>query len=105
MQASPTRGPEGSSVGPGELQRLPRGRMAPLLIYLPFGSESGTYNVEVRRDGGGNVVSTYTGSAAIRDGLTVLQVSADLSQLPAGTYVFSVSPNGSNPWTCRVVLE
>lgn len=104
MQASPTRGPEGTAVGPGELQRLPRGRMAPLLIYLPFGSDPGTYKVEVRNDKG-DALSTFTGDAEIREGLTVLQVSADLSRFGPGTYVFSVLRNGSSPWSCRVVLQ
>jgi hypothetical protein len=106
MQASPTRGSERTPVGPGDLQRLPRGRMAPLLIYLPFGSEPGTYKVEVLRDGSsGEPLATFTGAAEIRDGLTVLQVSPDLSPLGPGTYIFSVSRNGSDPTTCRVVLQ
>ncbi len=105
MQASPVRGAEGSVPRTSELQRLPRARMSRLLIYLPFGSDPGAYTVELLRDGGGtSPLATFSGSAEIRDGLTVLQVAPDLSQFPPGTYEFSVSRENTAPWTCRFVL-
>jgi hypothetical protein len=105
MQASPTRGP-GPPSAVGDLQRLPRGQMAPLLIYLPFGSDAGTYKVDLMQDEGASTsLASFSGQAEIRDGLTVLQVSPDLSRFAPGTYVLSVSREGGQRWTCRFVLS
>ncbi len=80
--------------------------MAPLLIYLPFGSEPGTYKIELLLDGNNSTkVAAFSGIAEIRDGLTVLQVSPDLSGYGSGTYVLSVSRNNSDSWTCRFILQ
>jgi hypothetical protein len=79
--------------------------MAPLLIYLPFGSEPGKYKVELMRDEKDTApLAVFSGYAEIRGGLTVLQVSPDLSGLVPGTYVLSVSQNSSSRWTCRFIL-
>lgn len=105
MQASPTRGVD-ADPATSDLQSLPRRRVASLFIYLPFGSEPGSYSVQMLRDRGNREpVATFSGSAEIKDGLTVLTVSPDLSGFESGTYVFSVSRDGGNPWTCRVELK
>ena len=105
MQAVPTRG-AGSANAPRDLQRLPRGHMAPLIIYLPFGSDEGTYTVALLPDEkGASPLATSTGTARIRDGLTVLEVSPDFSSFTPGTYVLSVSREGGSVWSCRFVLS
>jgi hypothetical protein len=105
MQAVPTRGVESPNES-RDLQRLPRGQMAPLLIYLPFGTDEGTYKADLYRDDKGSVpLATFSGTAHIRDGLTVLELSPDLSSFAAGTYVLSVSRESGSVWNCRFVLS
>ena len=107
QSASPTRGSDDGHPGPrtGDLQRLPRGRMAPLLIYLPFASEPGAYEVRVtKHEGDSAAMATFAGSADLRDGLTVLRVSPDLSSFAPGTYVLTVLRDGTRRWSCRFVL-
>lgn len=104
MEASPTRGSESPTAG--ELQRLPRRQMAPLLIYLPFGSDPGTYKIDLLRDERTAVpLASFSGTAEIRDGLTVLQVSLDFSTFPPGTYLLAVSREGEPSWKCKFVLS
>jgi hypothetical protein len=70
-------------------QRAPR-KLDDLTIRLPFGSDDGMYQVQIRRDATeAAVLKTYTGVATIRDGHTTLDVSADLSLLPPGHYVLA----------------
>ena len=106
MQASPTRGADTKSPEATDLQKLPRRRVASLLIYLPFGSEPGAYTVQMLRDTPERgVAAAFSGSAEIRDGLTVLTISPDISTFASGTYIFAVSRVGGDPWTCRVELK
>ena len=80
--------------------------MAPLLIYLPFGSDEGSYTVELlRNEQASTPLATFTGTAQIHDGLTVLKVSPDLSGFSPGTYVLSASREGGPVWKCRFVLK
>jgi hypothetical protein len=51
------------------------------------------------------MAAAFTGSAEIKDGLTVLTISPDLSPFGPGTYIFAVSRVGGDPWTCRVELK
>lgn len=105
MQASPTRG-AGPQSGAGDLQRLPRGQISPLFIYLPFGSDAGTYEVDLlQSEHASTPLASFSGRAEIRDGLTVLQVSPDLSRFPPGMYVLSVSRRNGPLWTCKFVLS
>jgi hypothetical protein len=106
MEASPTRGIDSEPDSrTKDLQRLPRRRVGSLLIYLQFGSEPGPYSVQMLRDGSREVVAAFTGSAEIRDGLTVLTISPDLSPFEPGTYIFSVSRGGAGRQTCRVQVN
>jgi hypothetical protein len=106
MQASPTRGGEETPGQNSDLQRLPRAKMSPLLIYLPFGSDPGTYRAELMYANKEKPpLTTFAGSAEIRNGLTVLQISADLSRFDPGTYMLSVSREGTTSRsTCRFIL-
>jgi hypothetical protein len=70
-------------------QRAPR-KLDALEIRLPFGSDDGMYQVQIRNGGAdGAVLQTYTGSATIRDGHTTLDINADFSTLPPGPYVLA----------------
>ena len=84
---SPIRG-EAPPTIPAE-QRAPR-KLDALRIRLPFGSDDGVYQIQIRNGGTeGAVLKTYTAPATIRDGHTTLDVSADLSLLPPGHYVLA----------------
>ena len=80
---SPTRGAGENPTSRG-LQRLARKRMD-LRIYLPLGMEKGRYEVSVYRNSG-PVLMQMSGEARIQDGLTVLRIQLDFSNLPPGTY-------------------
>jgi hypothetical protein len=93
-----------SASGTRDLQHVPRANLSPLLIYLPLGSETGEYRVDVRNENEGSVLASFTGTADIRDGLTVLRIHADLSKLRPGIYVLSVSRQSSQLWLCRFAV-
>jgi hypothetical protein len=104
--ASPTRGAEGKPEPKvGNLQRLPRVHIAPLLVYLPFGTEPGAYEVQLSHDEDNAApLATFAGNAEVRDGLTILRVSPDLSDFPPGTYVLAVLHDQVQLWSCRFRL-
>jgi len=64
------------------------GRKLALTIYLPFGSEVGKYDVQVRR--AGEVLITAQGEAKINSGSMELRVQFDLSKGPSGAYAVAV---------------
>ncbi len=103
VQETPAPDTRGAS-GTRDLQHVPRADLSPLLIYLPFGSEPGEYRVDVRNENEHSVLASFTGTADIRDGLTVLRIHADLSKLRPGVYVLSVSRRASQLWLCRFAL-
>src|SRR5579884_4102926 len=73
----------------GELQRLPRKPLA-LSIYLPFGSEPGAYEVRVlNTEDDAQPIATYTATAQIENGLTVLRLTMDLSSVSPGPHVLA----------------
>jgi len=85
-----TRSPGGSPRVAGDIQRIPRGRLA-LSIYLPTGSEAGQYDVQVLRTVSDQTpLATSSGTATIESGLTILRIAPDLSTLAAGTYILSI---------------
>jgi hypothetical protein len=84
---SPIRG-EAPPTSTAE-QRAPR-KLDALRILLPFGSDDGMYQIQIRNPGTeGTVLKTYTGPATIRDGHTTLDINADFSTLPPGHYVLA----------------
>ena len=92
-----TRSPGGSQSIAGDVQRIPRGRLA-LSIYLPTGSEAGQYDVQVLRTISDQApLATSSGTATIENGLTILRIAPDLSKLDAGTYILSIR-RGTGPW-------
>jgi hypothetical protein len=66
---------------------LPRKKLS-LTIDLPFGSEAGQYEVQLRKAGDGLV--TVGGAAEIRDGTTELPVRIDLSNVASGDYTIAI---------------
>jgi hypothetical protein len=84
LDSQPTqRGGEGASQA-GELQRLPR-KPLNLTINLPRGLDEGEYEVQMAADPT-KPLFTVSGNAQIQNGLTVLVVRMDLSQISPGKY-------------------
>jgi hypothetical protein len=67
---------------------LPRGQLR-LTVLLPFGSDSGTYEVQILRDIQKPLL-TAAGSAEIVNGVTKLNVSLNTSSLSGGKYMLGV---------------
>lgn len=85
------RGEQPQSAPAGPIQ-LPRGRLD-LRIFLPVGSESGKYEVQVSPKMGKPLV-TATGYAVIQNGITVLKVKLDTLRLNPGNYVLRIGQPG-----------
>jgi hypothetical protein len=97
-----TRG-SGSSQ-PENIQHLPR-RSGRYEIYLPLGSIPGPYQVEFRQKGDPAPLATFTGSATIRGGTTVLRITADLTKIPPATYFFAYRRDGGEWRELQVALS
>jgi hypothetical protein len=85
------RGEQPSSAPAGPIQ-LPRERLD-LTIFLPVGSESGRYEVQVSPKLGKTLI-TATGPALIQNGITALKVKLDVSRLNPGSYVLGIGQPG-----------
>ena len=71
-----------------QLLQIPHGNLK-LTVLLPFGSEAGTYEVQILRDVQRPLI-TSPGHATIIDGTTRLNVGLDTSELPIGQYLIGV---------------
>lgn len=67
---------------------IPKGRLK-LTILLPFGSEAGTYDVQILKAVDKPLVAG-SGQAAIVNGITTLNVSVNTSSLASGNYLLGV---------------
>ncbi len=85
-----TRGPSASDAPPP--LELPRG-FVELTLVLPVGSESGVYDVQVL-DTEQRSLASSRGEAAIREFVTTLQTTLDLSEVTAGDYRLAVRRTG-----------
>lgn len=74
------------------VQHLPRNQLN-LTVYLPLGSQEGTYELEMV-SAGGQKVWRVQGHALIKDGLTSIPVSGDLRKVPIGQYKFRFRRSG-----------
>lgn len=93
--------PPGAHRGPIQ---LPRERLD-LTIWLPIGSESGNYTVQVSSELGQQLV-TATGPAVIRkEGVTALKVKLDVSKLNPGSYVLSIGHPGEQPNSYPLIVK
>jgi hypothetical protein len=82
---------------------LPRGRLA-LSIYLPLGSEAGTYEFQIAQEPSRPFVSAE-GAVALRDGIAAFNVKVDLAPLPPGPYLARVRRTGLSWRYYRVILK
>jgi hypothetical protein len=102
---SETRGAEGDPSKADDLQRLPRGPVA-LAIYLPIGSEPGQYQVRLLRSRSDTKpLASFAGTGELQDGLTILRITADLSEFKPGTYTFAIRRQGESWRYRRVVIS
>jgi hypothetical protein len=91
------------SAHSGPIQ-LPRARLD-LTILLPAGSEAGNYTVQVSTELGNSLV-TARGPAVIReDGITVLNVRLDVSNVSSGSYILSVGEAGMEPQSYPLIMK
>ena len=95
---SPMRGAEGKTPAPLEFNRGP----IALTLYLPTGSEPGQYDVEVAEQLD-QPLATARGSATLQNGITVLDIKLDLSNLHPGLYWLAVRQAGRT-WAPYTVL-
>ena len=70
--------------------KVPRGILN-LSIYLPFGSEAGKYHLTIYKDPAKPLLST-TGIARIRQGITIVRIKLDTSQMSPGAYILESRP-------------
>jgi hypothetical protein len=89
---SPQRG-VGAQPKTFPLLFLPRKKLD-LTIYLPFGSEPGKYEVQLRR--AGQQLVNVVGIAEIHNGTTELPLKVDLSKLTFGDYTIAIRQDGAN---------
>lgn len=89
----------------GELQRVPRGRLA-LSIYLPLGSQPGSYEIHLlKKQSDSTPLATFSGTAKIENGLTVLRISPDFSNQEVGTYIIAIRHETESWRYYRVALS
>jgi hypothetical protein len=101
LDSEPTQRSGDGGGRTGELQRLPRKEIK-LTINLPRGMEEGTYDVEVDTDTE-RPLFTLSGNAEVQNGLTVLVVKMDLSQLTPGKYRIRIRRQGES-WRDSYVI-
>ena len=89
--------PGGAPDVVGEIQRIPRGRLA-LSIYLPLGSEPGQYEVHLLRNPSDQTpMDNSIGTAQIESGLTTLRITPDFSRFDPGPYILAIR-RGTGSW-------
>jgi hypothetical protein len=73
-------------------------KKGPIAVTLPLGSEPGQYEVEVRNDRNSGAIKEFKSTAAVSNqGKTVLQITADFSELPVGDYIVAFR-RGQRAW-------
>jgi hypothetical protein len=60
-----------------------------LTLYLPLGSSEGSYEMRITTTAGSEVFATSS-VASLKDGVSLIQVTVDLSSAPSGQYLFQV---------------
>ena len=84
---SPVRGPEHPTTGAPRPVAVP-GSPLDLTLTLPLASEEGPYDVKLSAEG--RIVWSKSALAHLRNGQTLIQLQADLSQIPTGVYNLEV---------------
>jgi hypothetical protein len=91
------------SLSKRETPRVARARLA-LTLVLPIGTEDGSYKVQIRSASGeivaqANGIATWTGVAE------KLNISLDLTRIPAGAYTIAIQSADASERTYPVLLE
>jgi hypothetical protein len=95
--SSPLRGTEGNRGKP--VPRFLPNKKLDLTIYLPFGSEPGKYEAQLRKSG--QTLVTVTDNAVVtKQGSTDLHVKVDLSKYAPGDYTLAIR---QSPWIWREI--
>jgi hypothetical protein len=84
--AGPNRGADDGSWQ--SVQHASR-KVSTLKITMPFGSDDGTYSIEIKDPQNGSVLKSAGGTAKLLNGETLLTIpQIDLSDVPPGQYDF-----------------
>ena len=73
-------------------------------IFLPFGSDAGSYDIRLLAGSGELLVSTKA-DAKLTDGVAVIQISVDLSSRSPGQCVLRLTRNGAQESSYVVELR
>jgi len=76
-----------------------------LSIYLPLGSEPGSYEIQLFKNRSDAIpLATFSGIAQIDNGLTLLRISPDFSPFQPGTYSLAIRRNSASWHYYTVIL-
>ena len=94
--------PRGGEANPGEQPLEVSRAVKHLIVYLPLGSAEGPYEMRIATTAGSAVFGT-SGLGSLKDGVTLIQVDADLSSVSPGPYVFLVR-RADSQWSSYSLL-
>jgi len=85
---------------------IPRGLLN-LSIYLPFGSEAGKYHLTIyKSDDTAKPLLSTSAIARIRQGITIVQLRVDTSQMSPGEHILGSRPDRwTSGYTYRFLIE
>lgn len=86
----------GNPNRPASFPVLPRANLQ-LTVFLPAGSEAGSYDFEVR-DEEGRLINQGAGVAVIRNYVTRIETTIDLRSLKPGQFTWAVRRAGESSW-------
>jgi len=85
--------PRGGELNPGEQPLEVSREVKRLNVYLPLGSAEGPYELRIAITTG-SAIFTTNGVASVKDGVTSIETTVDLSSAPSGRYVLQIrKPN------------
>ena len=96
--------PRGTESNPVEPPLVVSRAAAHWKIFLPFGSNDGSYDIRLLAGSGELLVSTKA-DAKLTDGVAVIQISVDLSSRSPGQCVLRLTRNGSQESSYVVELR
>jgi len=96
--------PRGTEANPVEPPLVVSRAAAHWKIFLPFGSNDGSYDIRLLAGSGELLVSTIA-DAKLTNGVAVIQISVDLSSRSPGQCVLRLTRNGSQESSYVVELR
>jgi hypothetical protein len=81
--------PRGGEANPGEQPLEVSRGVRRLNVCLPLGSAEGPYELRIAPTGGSAVFAT-SGVASLKDGVTSIEATVDLSSASSGRYVLQI---------------